>query len=146
MSSEFDEHARNLGRAITVRRAAAGMSRKELAAASDVSYPHLAAIEKGDRQPSSKVLLALADALGCSISALMQLSETLPEATSSHSGWTLTTNRSPIEAYASTSFGDDSGLIDELRDELSLMRRRLDRLDSEVRELRYELQRRDAQD
>lgn len=64
-----------LGRAIRVLRTEQGLNRKELAEASGISYPYLSEIEAGKKQPSSKVLLVLAQALGVSPSDFMALAE-----------------------------------------------------------------------
>ncbi|MFA5787551.1 MAG: helix-turn-helix domain-containing protein [Actinomycetota bacterium] len=57
------EHHEYVARAIKVLRAARGMGRKHLAAAAGVSYPYLAEIEAARKHPSSKALLAIAQAL-----------------------------------------------------------------------------------
>jgi len=145
VSTDSTNPATSLGRAITVRRSASGMSRKELATISGVSYPYLAAIEKGDRQPSSRILHSIAEALGCTVSELHSISETLPESTKPSRGstWVLQTSSRPsFDAFPPTSSTDESRLIDELRDEVALLRRRIDRMDLELRELRSELFRR----
>ena len=145
MSTDATDPATSLGRAITVRRSAGGMSRKELATVSGVSYPYLAAIEKGDRQPSSRILHSIAEALGCTVSELHSISETLPESTKTSRGstWVLQTSSRPsLDAFPPSSSIDESRLIDELRDEVALLRRRIDRMDLELRELRFELFRR----
>src|SRR6266545_2322629 len=64
-----------LGRAIKVLRAERGLERKELAEASGVSYPYLSEIENGKKQPSSKAVLALAEALGVAPSDLLAMAE-----------------------------------------------------------------------
>ncbi len=61
MSTNFPEA---LGRTIKVLRTDRGLERKELAERSGISYSYLAEIESGTKQPSSQVLLALAEALG----------------------------------------------------------------------------------
>ena len=53
-----------LGRTIKVLRTDRGLERKELAERSGISYSYLAEIESGTKQPSSQVLLALAETLG----------------------------------------------------------------------------------
>jgi transcriptional regulator with XRE-family HTH domain len=64
-----------MGRAVKVLRTQFGLSRKELAAASGLSYAYLADIETGRGRPSSKALLAIAQALGVSASTLMREAE-----------------------------------------------------------------------
>lgn len=53
-----------LGRAIEVLRVDRGLSRKELAEDSGLSYPYVSEIETGRKRPSSRALLAIARALG----------------------------------------------------------------------------------
>jgi len=53
-----------LGRTIQVLRTDQSLDRKELADRAGISYSYLAAIENGKKPPSSKVLFAIADALG----------------------------------------------------------------------------------
>jgi transcriptional regulator with XRE-family HTH domain len=64
-----------LGRAIKVARTELGMSRKDLAEASRISYPYIADIETGRGRPSSSALLMIAQALGMSPSELMARAE-----------------------------------------------------------------------
>lgn len=64
-----------LGRAIKVLRTEQGMSRKELAARSGVSYPYVADIESGRGRPSSSSLIAIATALDMSPSTLLARAE-----------------------------------------------------------------------
>ena len=66
-----------LGRTIRVYRAARDMGRRDLAEQADVSYSYLAEIENGSKYPSSKALLAIANALGLSPSELLTAAETL---------------------------------------------------------------------
>ena len=54
-----------LGRAIACTRMEQGMKRKDLVAASGISYPFLAEIENGKKWPSFEMLDVLAEALGC---------------------------------------------------------------------------------
>lgn len=58
---------------LKVRRAAAGMSQRELARASGVKQPLIAAIETGTRQPSEAVRVALEDAIRVRPSQLLEL-------------------------------------------------------------------------
>ena len=57
---------RRLGEAIRSARRQRGMGRRELAEAAGLSYPYVAQLENGDRDPSSRTLLALSGALGLS--------------------------------------------------------------------------------
>jgi len=53
-----------LGRTIQVLRTDQSLDRKDLAGRAGISYSYLAAIENGKKPPSSKVLFAIAGALG----------------------------------------------------------------------------------
>jgi transcriptional regulator with XRE-family HTH domain len=64
-----------LGRAIQVARTELGLSRRDLAARTGVSYTYLADIENGRRRPSSSPLLAISRALGMSPSELLARAE-----------------------------------------------------------------------
>lgn len=70
--SKKNPNAIYLGRAIACTRLEQGMKRKELAAASGVSYPFLAEIENGKKWPSFPTLIAIADALNCATVFLLQ--------------------------------------------------------------------------
>ncbi|WP_168929458.1 helix-turn-helix transcriptional regulator [Nocardioides sp. GY 10113] len=59
-----------LGRTIAARRTELGMSRKELAEATGLSYPYVAQIETGYRLPSSRHQVPIAKALGLSLDEL----------------------------------------------------------------------------
>src|SRR5687767_2496738 len=59
-----DESAEALGRAIRVLRTDRGISRKDVAEASGLSYPFLSEIESGRKRPSSRALESIATALG----------------------------------------------------------------------------------
>lgn len=59
-----------LGRRIAERREELGMSRKELAAVTELSYPYIAQIETGYRSPSMKHQFSIARALGMSLDDL----------------------------------------------------------------------------
>ena len=72
MEEEFSEA---LGRTIQVLRTDQGIDRKDLAESIGISYSYLAAIETGKKQPSSTVLLRIADALGLRSHELMQYAE-----------------------------------------------------------------------
>jgi transcriptional regulator with XRE-family HTH domain len=64
-----------LGHTIKVARTDLGIDRKDLARAAGISYSYLAAIENGHKQPSSGVLLALAEALGLRTHELLESAE-----------------------------------------------------------------------
>ena len=64
-----------LGHTIKVGRTDLGIERAELAERAGISYSYLAAIENGQKQPSSQVLLALAEALGLRSHELMRSAE-----------------------------------------------------------------------
>jgi transcriptional regulator with XRE-family HTH domain len=59
-----------LGRKVAVRREELGMSRKDLAEATSLSYPYIAQIETGYRLPSTKHQFMLAKVLGMSLDEL----------------------------------------------------------------------------
>ncbi|WP_442574864.1 helix-turn-helix domain-containing protein [Microbacterium sp. F51-2R] len=67
-----------LGRRIAARRDELGMSRKELAEATDLSYPYVAQIETGYRLPSAKHQVTLSRVLGMSLDDLFDTAEGLP--------------------------------------------------------------------
>ena len=69
------EFYEGLGRAIKVARTALGFERKELAESAGVSYAYLSDIETGRGRPGSRSLLAIAEALMLSPSALMREAE-----------------------------------------------------------------------
>jgi transcriptional regulator with XRE-family HTH domain len=54
---------RELGRFLEHRRRELGLSRRDLAEASDLSYPYVSQLETGDREPSLKTMRALAPVL-----------------------------------------------------------------------------------
>ncbi len=66
-----------IGRAIRVIRTEQGLSRKELAERSGLSYPYVSEIETGKKSPSSKALRAIADAVGLPPHELFAAAETL---------------------------------------------------------------------
>jgi len=140
-----DDRAAYFGRAIAARRSMLGMSRNDLVAASGVSYPYLAAIEKGDRIPSSRIMGSLAEALNCTVADLMVMSESVPDASQKpRSSWTTIADVRPFSDDSTVAMtlppdGNEADVIDELRQEISLLRRRVDRLDSEVRDLRHQV-------
>ncbi|TIC86704.1 helix-turn-helix domain-containing protein [Nocardioides sp. GY 10113] len=68
-----------LGRAIAARREELGMSRKELAQATGLSYPYIAQIETGYRLPSTKHQVALSRTLGLSLDELFGTAEAHPD-------------------------------------------------------------------
>jgi len=67
-----------LGRRIAARREELGMTRKDLAEATELSYPFIAQIETGYRLPSTKHQVTLSNVLGLSLDELFGTSETLP--------------------------------------------------------------------
>ena len=68
-----------VGRAIRVLRTERGMERKELAAASGLSYAYLSEIETGRKRASSKALFVIAEALGLRPSELLALGDRYAE-------------------------------------------------------------------
>jgi transcriptional regulator with XRE-family HTH domain len=64
-----------LGRKVATRREELGMSRKDLASATHLSYPYIAQIETGYRLPSAKHHRVLAKALGLSLDELFGTGE-----------------------------------------------------------------------
>ena len=69
-----------LGRKIATRRDELGMSRKQLAEATSLSYPYIAQIETGYRLPSTKHQVILAKVLGMSLDELFGTEDELPNA------------------------------------------------------------------
>lgn len=69
-----------LGRTIAARRDELGMTRKELAEATGLSYPYVAQIETGYRLPSSRHQVPIAKALGLSLDELFGTEDELPPA------------------------------------------------------------------
>lgn len=63
-TEETDEWAKALGRTIKVRRTDLGISRKQLAEDSGISYSYLSAIENGAKVPSTNTLRVIARELG----------------------------------------------------------------------------------
>ena len=61
-----------LGAALRVRRETVGLTRRQLAALSDVSFDSLYAIETGRRLPNLSTLLKLADAFGVTSRDLLE--------------------------------------------------------------------------
>jgi len=76
---ERPEMYQALGLTIHVLRTDQGVERKELAERAGISYSYLAAIETGKKPPSSKVLFAIAEALGLRTHELMGAAETRRE-------------------------------------------------------------------
>ncbi len=79
----------DLGRKIAARREELGLSRKDLAQATDLSYPYIAQIETGYRLPSTRHQVPIAKALGLSLDELFSTEDSLPRsrprrATGSH--------------------------------------------------------------
>lgn len=69
-----------LGRKIATRRDELGMSRKQLAEATSLSYPYIAQIETGYRLPSTKHQVLLSKVLGMSLDELFGTEDELPQA------------------------------------------------------------------
>lgn len=69
-----------LGRKIATRRDELGMSRKQLAEATNLSYPYIAQIETGYRLPSTKHQVLLSKVLGMSLDELFGTEGELPQA------------------------------------------------------------------
>ena len=67
-----------LGRKIAARREELGMSRKQLAEATSLSYPYIAQIETGYRLPSTKHQVILSKVLGMSLDELFDTEDELP--------------------------------------------------------------------
>lgn len=68
----------DLGRKIAARREELGLSRKDLAQATDLSYPYIAQIETGYRLPSTRHQVPIAKALGLSLDELFSTEDSLP--------------------------------------------------------------------
>lgn len=66
-----------LGRAVQSLRAERGLKRQALAERAGLSYAYLAEIENGKKEPSTRVLDAIARALGVRLPELMELAESL---------------------------------------------------------------------
>jgi transcriptional regulator with XRE-family HTH domain len=67
-----------VGRKISSRREELGISRKELAELTGLSYPYIAQIETGYRLPSTRHQVPIAKALGLSLDELFDTEESLP--------------------------------------------------------------------
>ena len=149
MDSTEDLDRVTLGRAIAARRVTLGMKRKDLAEASGLSYPYIAEIENGGKSPSQRALNAISEALRVSPSELLLHSEQIFEAPESHMQLaTVAMAREPRSGISRkvTGLADSSSsrLLEEMREELRLLSRRVTRLDDEVRELRALLDEGDA--
>jgi transcriptional regulator with XRE-family HTH domain len=68
---------KGLGRAIQALRAERGLKRQRLAEDAGLSYAYLAEIENGKKEPSTRVLDAIARALGIRLPELMEVAESL---------------------------------------------------------------------
>ena len=68
-----------LGRAIQSLRAERGLKRRKLAERAGLSYAYLAEIENGKKEPSTRILDAIAQALGIRLPELMEVAESLQE-------------------------------------------------------------------
>jgi transcriptional regulator with XRE-family HTH domain len=69
-----------LGRALAVRRAELGLTRKAVAARAALSYPYVAELERGRKAPSAAALTAIAAALEVTPSELLARAEQLAAA------------------------------------------------------------------
>ena len=65
------------GRALKVLRAERGLERKDLAEMAGLSYPYVSEIETGKKRPSSRAVLALAEALGVPAHHLWEMADAL---------------------------------------------------------------------
>jgi transcriptional regulator with XRE-family HTH domain len=70
MAARKEPGAEQFGRLLAARRHELGLSRRDLADASGLSYPYVSQLETGYRLPSHKALAALAEALELSPSEL----------------------------------------------------------------------------
>ena len=70
-TSALESTARQIGMFIRSQRTLAGMSLRELASLARVSNPYLSQLERGQHEPSLRVLLAIADALEISADVLL---------------------------------------------------------------------------
>jgi transcriptional regulator with XRE-family HTH domain len=89
-----------VGRAIRVMRAGQDMSRKELAKRAGLSYSYLAEIETGAKNPSSKALAQIAEALEVSLSTLHGAAERWASSPPPHSFEELRDARAAVSADA----------------------------------------------
>lgn len=67
-----------LGKKIAARREELGMSRKQLAEMTNLSYPYIAQIETGYRLPSTKHQVVMSKVLGMSLDELFGTEDELP--------------------------------------------------------------------
>ncbi|WKZ83430.1 MAG: helix-turn-helix transcriptional regulator [Acidimicrobiia bacterium] len=114
-----------LGRSIQVLRTDRGLKRRELATRAGISYSYLASIENGNKQPSSSVLIAIAEALGLRSHELMAAAEQRQERgplTTEYPSW-LTGDRRPSSQggpprapVARTEGPDLAAFLDEMTD------------------------------
>ncbi len=79
MGRPSDNPFENLGRVIKALRAEAGLSRGDLADRAGISYSYLAEIENGTKQPSTKTLVEIAQALALEAHDLMERGTRLHE-------------------------------------------------------------------
>src|SRR5277367_1454749 len=68
---ELDEALSSLAEGLREERTRAGLTLEQLAERADLSTAHLSRLESGARQPSVAALIALARALGVSVSMLL---------------------------------------------------------------------------
>jgi transcriptional regulator with XRE-family HTH domain len=76
MSARARPEQEQLGRAIRKLRKERGMTIEALAGASDLDWTYLSGIERGRRNPTLKVIAAVAAALDLKTSELIRLAET----------------------------------------------------------------------
>ena len=94
-----------LGRAIKTARAERGIERKDLAAATSLSYAYLSDIESGRRRPSSSAIFEIARALEMNPSELMLWTEQLTNRIASEESAAETTSATaPGEPLAAVGF------------------------------------------
>lgn len=67
------EWARAFGHSLKVRRTDVGLSRQQLADSSAISYSYLAAIENGNKVPSTRIMRVLANRLGLEAKELLAM-------------------------------------------------------------------------
>lgn len=129
---------RELGRFLAHRRAELGLSRRELAERSELSYPYVSQLENGDREPALKAMRQLAPVLEVrpeDLAALVAGGEWASSPSSSY------VSASPRAELSSSSYQRDRALLSverRLRDVPPLERISLltELVEQAVRELR----------
>jgi transcriptional regulator with XRE-family HTH domain len=94
-----------VGRAIAQRREELGLSRKEVAHLSELSYPYLSELENGTKQGSPTALSAVAEALGLAYHELLARAE---------AGTGLDRTRTPSTSVAREAKGGADGTLTRL--------------------------------